>query len=138
MYSDITVNYLSVVVAAVVAFIIGWAWYGALFKKQWMALADMPAQPTPEMKKMMMPSMVIGFVATLISAYVLAHFSGVWNVSDASGALQLGFWVWLGFMMPLNIGPALWEMKSWKFAVLNGAHSLVATLAMALIVGLWK
>ena len=46
-------NYLSVVIAGVSAFILGWLWHGPLFGKIWMRLSGetMPEVITPEMKK---------------------------------------------------------------------------------------
>ena len=37
-------NYAAVVVAAIVYWLLGAVWYGALFSKQWMALENMSAE----------------------------------------------------------------------------------------------
>ena len=71
-------------------------------------------------------------------AYVLAHFVQVADAVAVTDALSLGFWLWLGFMAPILIGSVLWEGKSCKLFVLNGAHWLLAILAMAVILVLWQ
>ena len=131
----IEVNYVAVLVAAVASFVVGFAWYHpAVFGAMWMKLSGVTPSMAEAGKKKMMQSMVLGFVGTLITAYVLAHFVTVWGAVDFIGALQLGFWVWLGFQMPISLGAVLWEQKPWNLFALNGAYWLVSTSVMAVII----
>ena len=131
----VEVNYIAVLVAAVVSFVVGFAWYHpSVFGTMWMRLSSITPSMANAGKKNMMQSMVFGFVSTAITAYVLAHFATVWGAADGMSALQLGFWVWLGFQMPVNLGSVLWEQKSWNLFALNGAYWLVSTLVMAVVI----
>lgn len=133
-------NYLAILVAAIVSFVIGWAWFSpVLFMKQWIALSGV----TPEKvevggKQKMMQSMVIMFVLVLISAYVLAYFVHALGVTTVLEAVRLAIWVWLGFMATIQLGPFLWEGKPFKLSLLQGGQTLVTTLAMAIILALWQ
>jgi uncharacterized protein DUF1761 len=56
------VNWIGVIVAAIVMYMIGWVWYDMLFKAQY--LGAMPAQPNADMTK----SMIYGAINTLVAA----------------------------------------------------------------------
>ena len=58
------INWVGVIVAAIVMYLIGWVWYDMLFKAQYMALMPMPEPAANEMTM----SMVKGFINTLIAA----------------------------------------------------------------------
>ena len=128
----VEVNYVAVLVAAVASFVVGFVWYHpSVFGTMWMRLAGMTPSAMEAGKKKMMQSMVLAFVGSVIMAYVLTHFIAVWGANDFMGALQLGFWTWLGFQMPIQLGSVLWEQKSWNLFALNGAYWLVNTIVIA-------
>ena len=133
------INYWAVIVAALAAFFIGWAWYSPmLFMKPWMTELGMSMDGMKPSMKGMAPTMVAGFIQQLVTAYILAHFAIAFGASDAMGAVQLGLWVWLGFMATTVLGPVLWEKRSVKWYVIVAGQLLVATVVMSLIVVLWQ
>ena len=128
----IEVNYVAVLIATFAGFFLGFTWYHpSVFGTMWMRLSGITPAMAEAGKKNMMQSMVLGFVSTFVTAYVLAHFAAVWGAVDFTGALQLGFWIWLGFQMPIQLGSVLWEQKSWNLFALNGAYWLCGTIVMA-------
>jgi hypothetical protein len=144
---DVPINYIAVIVAAVVNMILGFLWFGPLFGKKWMALMGITQQQMDEMKtsssaknKMMM-SYGIVFVGALVMAFVLAHsliFAKAYlQVSGVSAGLMAGFWSWLGFIAPVTLGSVLWEKKPWMLWVLNNAYWLIGLLLMGLILSYW-
>ncbi len=136
---DIQINYLSVIVAAIVGFVIGWLWYGPLFGKTWAGLMGWSGeQMKAKMAESMTQTMVVAFVGQLVMAYVLAHFVVVWNVTEYAGAFQLAFWSWLGLVAPVLLGQILWESKPTKLYLINVFHYLVVIYAMVLVLGYWK
>ncbi len=139
MVADIAVNYVAVVVAAVVAFLIGWAWHSPLlFGKMWMELSGMTEKKMKSMPKdAMMKSMVGGFITTLISAYVLAHFVGYTQATTAVAGAMTGFWAWLGFTATVQMGGVLWEGKPFKLFLIGAGHTLVGMLVMGAILASW-
>jgi len=137
----IAVNYFAVLVAAVAAFLLGWAWHSPLlFMKPWMRLMGYSNMEDASRgaRVTMMQAMVLGFISTVVVSYVLAHFVVLAGVADAWGALQLAFWLWLGFMVPVMLGQVLWEKKSWELFGFNAAYQLVVLALMAIILGLWR
>src|SRR6267154_4271409 len=100
----IYINYLAVIVAAVVQFIIGAVWYMPLFGKLWGKIHGFETfspESQAEMRKKMMPMLVVQFVMTLITTFVFALLlNGVpsdWNVYGLAG------FYWLGFVVPTQV-----------------------------------
>lgn len=134
----VAINYLAVLVAAIASMVVGGLWYSPLlFGKQWMKMMKFNEKDLPKMKEQAKKSYVLQFVSSLVLAYVLAHFMDYLGVTDALGALQAAFWIWLGFKATGEIGSVLWEGKSWSLFLLNTAHSFVTLAVMSLILALW-
>ena len=130
------VNYLAVVVAAVVALVIGFIWYSpAVFGKRWMAyLGTTQAQlgnPGPT-------GMAVGVVASLVNAWVLAVLSLNLGGKTLTDGIMLGALAWLGFMATITAAQISFEKKPWGLWVLNNAHNLLVQVLMAAIVTIWR
>jgi hypothetical protein len=137
---DIAINLWAVLGAAVAAFLFGWAWHSPLlFVKPWMRLMGYRSMDDAMHGASVTPlqGMLLNAVATLVLAYVLAHFSLAWGVIDIMSALDLAFWVWLGFMVPIMLNGVLWERKSWALFCFNAVYQFVTIALMSIIIGLW-
>ncbi|PIT92162.1 MAG: DUF1761 domain-containing protein [Candidatus Harrisonbacteria bacterium CG10_big_fil_rev_8_21_14_0_10_42_17] len=141
---EITINYWSILAAAIANMIVGMLWYGPLFGKQWKKLMGFSNDDMKKMKMTPMQAMIGGLITSLIMAYVLAHSAFMWNlffagsVSDFMFALQLAVWIWLGFVATTQISSVLWEGRPWKLFFLNASNTLVSLIAMAMILTFWK
>ena len=135
----VQVDYVAVLVASVVSFILGWLWYGPVFGKLWMKLNQVTQKDIKKAKqKGMAGPMILHFIGTLVSAYVLAIILGAIVVVSVSEALMLVFWIWLGFFAASTLlGSVLWDNKPWGLFVLNGAYWLVNLGVLASIVVLF-
>lgn len=137
------INMGAVVVAAVVAMVLGFLWYGPLFGKPWMQLMGFTKESIDKMKGQgMAKNYLIMVIGALVMAYVLAHAlefaSAYTNTTGVPAGLMAGFWNWLGFVAPVMIGAQLWEGKPWKLFVLTGGYQLVSLLSMGVILALWQ
>ncbi len=135
--AEVVINYLAVLAAAIASFAIGMLWYGPLFRKQWMKLAGITPASMKKMKMTPARSMTIGFIVTLITAYVLSHFVDLLGITAWGGAAQFALWAWLGLVAPVQLGAYLWEGKPFNLFVLNTAHNLVVLVVMSGIVAVW-
>ncbi|MBS3144335.1 DUF1761 domain-containing protein [Candidatus Woesearchaeota archaeon] len=135
LFSIVDVNYWAVLVAALVAFVIGGLWYSpVLFGKLWMQLMGItPKMMTEAKKKSMTLSYVLQFIALLVMACVVAHFISLLGLTTLPEILQLVFWSWLGYQATLELSSTLWGCKSWSLFLLNSAHNLVSFVAMGLV-----
>ena len=132
---EVHVNFLAVVVATVVAYVIAFVWYAVIFRKQWMQLTGITEmKPSPK-------NVVLVLVGTFIMSYVLDHSIAFGNAyvqtSGVSGGLQGGFFNWLGFVAPVTLMNVLYEKRSWKLWLLDNGFWLVSLLVMGAILSSW-
>lgn len=136
---NITVNYLAILVAGVASMAVGFLWYGPmLFAKPWMKLMGYTQESMKDTKKKMGKTYAISFVVSLVMAYVLAHVMGLsenfFHYSRISTGLTTAFWMWLGFIMPVQMTEVLFGGKKWKLFGINTGYQLVSLLAMSVVI----
>lgn len=130
----ITLSLWTIIGAAVANIIIGFIWYHPrVFGTAWMRMANVSPETAERGKKRMPVSVIISLLAGMLVAYVLANFGAAWGVYDYIGAIELGFWVWIGFVAPAMLGMVLWEGKPVKLYVINVGYWLVALVVMSVI-----
>ena len=134
------INYLAVLASAVASMVVGSVWYGPLFGKQFMAAMGMdklsPEQQA-DMKKGMVMTYIIQFIASVVMFYVLARLMGNLGQLTISGGLATAFWVWIGFVVPLKLGDAIWGGKMNLFWI-GASNMLVTLLVTGAILGAWR
>jgi hypothetical protein len=133
------VNYLAVVLAAVVVFVLGWLWYSPLlFFKPWMRLRG--KDPVAAMAGAKMPGgkLVIELIRCLVLAYVIALFVNHLSISSVMGAVHFGLLTWIGFPVIILTGSVLWENIPWQVAAIHAGDWLVKLVVIAVIVSLWR
>jgi hypothetical protein len=134
---DVDINYWAVLLAAISSMIVGAIWYmPSFFGKPWMKLAKVDKNKPYNM----VVAMGLTFVASLVTAYVLAHVSYLSNQffdrSFFEDAVTTAFWLWLGLTATRFLVHDLFEGRPWKLTLMNAAHELVTLLVMGLIIGL--
>lgn len=142
----VPINYLAVLVSAIVMFLLGWAWYGPLFGKKWTTLMGWsPDEIARRMAEGGRSKMMrnFGFIAvgSLIMAFVLDHAliyaDAYMQWSGITSGLAVGFLNWLGFIAPVTMGSVLWDGKSWSLWMLNAGYYLVGLCLMGMILAAW-
>lgn len=137
---DVSVNFLAVLLAALSTMVVGSIWYAqGVFGKTWGKLAGVDMSKPPKSGEMVW-LMGSTFVASLVTAYVLAHVAFLSNQFFQNefwqDALTTAFWLWLGFIATRIYVHDAFEGRRKKLSVLNAAHELVTVLVMGLIIGL--
>ena len=137
-----TGNLLAVLVAAVVAFIIGFLWHGPLFGKQWIRLMEIPQSEVDAMQAKgmgpMIPHMAAAFIQQLVIAGVMAHLATALTIVDAAGAIMLAVLLWIGFIVTVQLNGVLWEKRKLNLYFFNITYHLVVLVVVALIVVMWQ
>jgi hypothetical protein len=128
------VNWLAVIVAVVVTFVLGGVWYGPLFEKVWRA-AEGRAEPQPARQKH--PAFVYGlsFVLMLIAAMALAVAIG----PDPNVARSVGFGLvigvgWVATSFGVNY---LFAGRRPALYAVDAGYNVVLFALMGLIIGLF-
>ena len=133
------VNYLAVLVAAVVVFILGWLWYSPLlFYKPWMRLRGLDPDAAMAGAKMPGGKLVLELLRCLVLAYVIARLAALLGVSSWMGGVHFGFLLWIGFPLILLTGSVLWDNVPWKVAAIHAGDWLVKLLVIPIIVSVWR
>ncbi len=91
------VNYFAVVAAAVAAFVMSSIWY-TIFGKARMELLDQDPRATADMRKVPAWKKATELVRELVITYVVARFVVMLGVVDWGAAVDLGVWLWFGFV----------------------------------------
>ena len=131
-------NYLAVLVAAIVYWLIGAVWYGVMFNKLWMKLEAIPQAQIDAMKgaAVALPY-VVTFVLNVIIAFVLAQLCSWRNATTAAKGASLGVLLWLGIVGPVTYTTHMYEMRPLNLFLINEGYVLVGLLVMGAIVGGW-
>lgn len=136
------IRVLPVVVAAVACMILGFLWYSpVLFAKPWMILMGYDPNDKArldEMRKSAGQTYTLAFVASLISAFVLAKIIGLTTVNTALYGMKVGFAVWLGFVTTVQLTGALFSKQPTKLYLINTGYQLVCYLVMGAILAVWR
>ena len=135
-------NYLAIIVAAIVNVIIGSLWYSPVFfAKPWSKAMGMKSDDFEKNRKSMGAGMYVAPVITaLVSGFILSWFIDKLNVTTLMGGVQIGFLGWLGFTTTAQI------LNSWVFSggrpkelyFINTGYHLVIFCIMGAILGAWR
>ena len=134
------INWWVVIGVSVLQIFIGSIWYGPIFGKFWMRLmgsAHMTKDEIKKAQKAMMPAYVVQFfVSTVmnVALYVAVKTNSDGDlIADICAAIAL----WLGFVMPIQVGEVLWSKlsdrdKLKKLAVSGGQQIITMCIAAAI------
>src|SRR5947209_2604489 len=136
------INLLAVLVAAVSTMVVGFLWYSPLlFAKPWMREMGYDSNDQAKIKEMRKSAgraYLGSFLASLVSAFVLALFFNWLGVIDVRFGLCVAFHVWLGFVATVQLTGVLFMKQSWKLFAMNTGYQLVCYLVMGAILAVWK
>jgi hypothetical protein len=129
-------NYLAIVIAAVVAWLAGAVWYMTLGKIWTAALGKTLEQAHAESKRpgAYLP-FVYAFIAELIMAWVLAGLLGHIGALTLRGGLISGAFCWVGFVITTLFVNNSFAKRDWRLVWIDGGHWLIALLLMGAIIG---
>lgn len=138
---EVSVNYLAVFLAAASSMVVGSIWYSqSVFGKMWAKLAKIKMDRNAKGSEMVI---LLGgtFLASLITAYVVAHVAFLshhfFNNSFLQDAVTTAFWLWLGLTAARIFVHDSFETRPRRLTLLTVSHELVTLLIMGLIIGLF-
>jgi hypothetical protein len=130
------VNWLAVLAATLVAFVLGGVWYGPLFGAAWMESIGLDPQAVKGAPKTgLRRLMAINILLTWCAAVTLAVFLGD-RATPSSGArygLLVGL-LWIGVAIAVG---ALYERKPFSYVAINVGYWTLAFTLMGAILGIW-
>lgn len=134
----VVVNYFAVLLAAVATMALGFLWYSPfLLGKQWMKERGFTQESLKKAQKEMGSLYGISFVVSLITATVLFHvmtFSeNFYQYPMLSTGVMSAFWMWLGFVMPVQATATIFGNKNWKLLGIDTGYQFASLIVMGVI-----
>jgi hypothetical protein len=137
-----SINLLSVLVAAISAFVLGFLFHGPISGKLWMKLANI--HPTGNEKLSdMVPQMLWNFLVNLVTAFVTAIIILFVSTSSFAGPVtwlcgaSVGALLWLGFLVTSSSIEVIWMGRSVKLWLFEAVCSLITMIVMGAIIAAW-
>ena len=105
-----SINLWGVLVAAVVAYLLGWAWFSPLlWQKPWMeARGDTGENWETEGKKEMPKIMTYGFINTFLMSFAIAVFLALTGATTLIQSLQIALLACFGFVVTVKFNDLLY------------------------------
>jgi hypothetical protein len=130
------INHLAVAVCALSSLIIGGIWYSPLlFYKAWVKESGLNVEHNK--KTNMLKTFGITLVLSYIMSYNLAFFLGD-SKTDWQWGLTAGFLAGFGWATLSLAIIALFELKSFKYMLINGGYITVWFSLIGFILGAWR
>jgi hypothetical protein len=129
-----SVQVLGVLVAAVAGFIVGGVWFAPpVFGTACLRALEISEQDAAKTRA---AGIALAFVATLMTAYVLAILVRFAGATTALEGIVIGLLVWLAFAVAIHLPAANLERRPRRFLIDVG-HQFVVYLLMGAIVAVW-
>ena len=132
------VNWLAVILSAVISMVVGSIWYGPLFGKRWMKLVSFTKEELEKGKKDMPKTYGMMFAGSLVTSFVLAITIGMAPLVDIATGVIIAFWVWVGFVVAVKLSDVLFEKKPWELFLIECGYYLVFLLLAGALIGSWR
>ncbi len=131
------VNYLAVVVAAGVYFLLGALWYSkGLFGKAWMQGIGKTEE---QLKAAFSPwKLVWTFVASFLAAYGIARILSWIPGATLSSAIMISVLVGICFAFSVTSTNDVMESRPKSLTAVNVLYNLVGFVLMGFIIGAWR
>jgi hypothetical protein len=137
--SQLEVNWLAIIVAAVAAFAIGALWYSPLlFARQWMAAHGHTPEKIAAMQSSMGKTYAFSFVTYVIMAMVIALLMGLTGANSAVQGIVLAVLAWLGFGFTIGLNTNLYSNKPAAAFMIDAGYQIVHVIVMGAIIGGWR
>ncbi len=147
MHPEIIVQWPAVGAAVAAAFLFGGLWYGPLCGAAWAKAMGFAADFKPTSGQMRR-AFSLQIVGTFLTVWVLAHTNEIWRASTwgfvgkdlphYQYGFFGGFFTWLGFYVPLQLGKISWEMRQWRIFFINAGHDFFHLQIISQILAHWR
>lgn len=131
----VDVNAVAVVVAAAVNMLVGGVWYSpAMLGPRWMKAIGKKAK---DLKEGASTAMVGAGIASLVMAFILAHFVQFAEATTFVEGATVGIWAWFGFVVTTHLARVLYEDGNKEIYLISMGYNFVSFLLMGGILAIW-
>jgi len=134
--STVRINYLAIVVAAILYFLLGGLWFGKLFNNQWVALEGFKAADLKNINPTI--PYIVSMIANLVIAFILALVCATQKADSAVKGAQTGILMGIGFVATTALSTYMFEGRSFHLYLINEGYPVVGLALMGAVIGAWK
>jgi hypothetical protein len=128
-----------ILVAALVAFLIGALWYSpVVFAKAWVRANGFTPERLAAMQANAGRAYAGSFVAFVVMAAVLGLLLRHLGADSTADGAAWGFHAWLGFALPIGFTANLYSDKPAAAFLIDAGYQLVYMTVMGAILGAWQ
>lgn len=132
-------SWLAVLLATVIFYLIGFAWYGFLFQDIWLAASGLTLLETEAMAQSQGAMMFVwGLLITLAQALGLLWVLNLAGAKRLPACLKISFWLFVMIAAPLLAYACLYGGYSLQGILVDYGHILVGYLAMAAVYAMFR
>lgn len=131
-------NWLAVLVCAILSMVIGFIWYGPLFSKPWAKMTGWTNEKVAALPK---SNMVIGYIKAFLFAFIIASVLALTLISiNANGigdAVTAAIVLWVGFT-GATIGVNMtFERRPLALFGIEAGYHLLALIVYSIVLSIW-
>jgi hypothetical protein len=130
---DVDLNWIAIIVAAVVPMVLGALWYGPLFSEPWLRAVGRTREELTGGQL----GYVISAVGALIVSYAMARIMRWAEVDDLWNGALVGILIWLGFVATILAATTYYGGRPRALWFINAGYWLVAMTVVGAIHGAW-
>lgn len=130
-------NYLAMLVAALVYFILGGVWYAGILAKPWQNALNLGAEQVAQAEKDFPKALVVWFLSGIITSFVLANLVRALGAGSFGSGAVVGFWTWLGFALTMSLNSLAFEKRPVNVFLINAGFYWIALAVMGGILAAW-
>jgi len=134
----IQVNYLVIVIATAVAFLLSALYYFGFNKRIRAIRRAYSAYRTDDESLMSFIKVIVELMRTFVLAVVIAYAVTLLNLWFMNQALIVAVWLWVGFPVVLLVGAVVHEKFPVGLAVIHAGDWLIKLLLLCVIFTAWR
>ena len=133
-----SLNYLAILVGAIIFMVLGYLWYGPLFSKPWLAALGKTQEEIAAQGGNMAATYGLTFLGALVTTTVLGIIIYGMGQTTALNGAHMGVLLWVGFVAPSSLGSVLFEGRPSKLYVIHNSYYLVTLALVGALLGAWQ
>ena len=128
-------NYLAIIVAALVYFVIGAIWYSVLFGKAWMANVGRTKEQLMSGSKIVY---LYTLIAELVICFVMAFIIWILGTPNCISAIKVGAFFSLGFTATIIAINNWYGQRGTKLTLIDSGYHIVGIIFASIIITIWN
>ena len=131
------INYLAVIVCAIILWILGATWYSpVLFAKKWSELIGVKREPGK--REGLLLGMTASLIGDVVMSFILANIIHWSNTFGFRNGAVIGVLAWIGFIAAPNLPQGLYEKRPFKLFAINSGYWLLGLFIVGGILATWR